>query len=72
MFFDDTYVHEAWNGTDEDRAVLFMDVVRPMAFPYSLVNDMVIKGIARSRFVQEAKGNQDAWERRFAQLLQRD
>ncbi|WP_310725569.1 aspartyl/asparaginyl beta-hydroxylase domain-containing protein [Streptomyces sp. N2A] len=71
MFFDDTYEHEAWNGTDEDRAVLFLDVVRPMAFPYSLLNDMVIKGIARSRFVQDAKGNQDAWEQRFAQLLPR-
>ena len=69
MFFDDTYEHEAWNNANTDRAVLFMDILRPVPLPYSLVNRAVIKAIARSPMVQEARGNQDAWEQRFEQLL---
>lgn len=27
--FDDTYLHEAWNRSDEDRVVLLMDCWNP-------------------------------------------
>lgn len=30
FLFDETYVHEAHNGTDRDRLILFADVERPM------------------------------------------
>lgn len=63
LFFDDTYPHEAWNSTDDDRAVLFLDVVRPMRFPYSWLNQLVIRAIGRSRFVREVRLNQAAWDR---------
>src|SRR3954447_12874807 len=38
IIFDDTYEHEVWNDTEEMRAVLFLDVVRPLRFPLNVVN----------------------------------
>jgi ornithine lipid ester-linked acyl 2-hydroxylase len=68
MFFDDTYEHEVWNDTGGVRVVLFMDVLRPLSFPMSLVNRGVIKAIAASPFITDAKKNHEAWEQRMAQL----
>jgi ornithine lipid ester-linked acyl 2-hydroxylase len=65
LVFDDTYDHEVWNDTDETRVVLFVDVVRPLPFPESLVNRLIIKTIGISPFVQDAKRNHAAWERRY-------
>jgi aspartyl/asparaginyl beta-hydroxylase (cupin superfamily) len=30
LVFDDTYEHEAWNDTDGERVVLFLDIKRPL------------------------------------------
>ncbi len=65
MVFDDTFNHEVWNDTDETRVVLFVDVLRPLPFPESLINRAIVKAIGFSPFVLDAKRNQEAWERRF-------
>jgi ornithine lipid ester-linked acyl 2-hydroxylase len=65
MIFDDTFNHEVWNDTDETRVVLFVDVLRPLPFPDSLVNKLIVKAIAISPFVLDAKRNQRAWEARY-------
>jgi ornithine lipid ester-linked acyl 2-hydroxylase len=65
MVFDDTFNHEVWNDTDETRVVLFVDVLRPLPFPESLINRAIIKAIGFSPFVLDAKRNQEAWERRY-------
>jgi ornithine lipid ester-linked acyl 2-hydroxylase len=65
MIFDDTYEHEVWNDTDELRAVLFLDVMRPLPRPDAALNELVVKGIGISPFIQDAKRNQRAWEKRF-------
>ena len=65
MVFDDTFNHEVWNDTEETRVVLFVDVLRPLPFPESLVNKLIVKAIAVSPFVQDAKRNQRAWEARY-------
>jgi ornithine lipid ester-linked acyl 2-hydroxylase len=70
MIFDDTFNHEVWNDTDETRVVLFVDVLRPLPFPESLINRLIIKAIAVSPFVQDAKRNQRAWERRYLERRQ--
>jgi ornithine lipid ester-linked acyl 2-hydroxylase len=67
MIFDDTFDHEVWNDTDETRVVLFVDVMRPLPFPESLVNWLIVKLIGLSPFVLDAKRNQEAWERGFLQ-----
>lgn len=68
LFFDDTFEHEVWNETDGVRVVLFMDVLRPLRFPMSAINRFVIKAIAASPFVTDAKKNHDAWEQRMTAL----
>ena len=65
MMFDDTYDHEVWNNTDGLRAILFMDVIRPMRFPASMVNSLIINSIKHTGYIQDAKKNQEAWEDKF-------
>ena len=69
LFFDDTYAHEVWNDTDEERVVLFLDVVRPMRFPMNIVNGAILCVIAFSPFVTDAKRRHREWEQRFAATL---
>ena len=68
LVFDDTYVHEAWNDSDEVRVVLFVDFVRPLRQPMKAFNAAVLKGIGYSPFIQDAKRRHQAWERRYAAL----
>ena len=65
LMFDDTLPHEAWNPTDEIRVVLFVDVVRPMRFPFSLLNRAMIALIGVSPYVQSAKRQTLEWEARL-------
>jgi ornithine lipid ester-linked acyl 2-hydroxylase len=68
MFFDDTFEHEVWNDTDGERVVLFMDVMRPLRWPMSWINALLIKAIAASPFIRDAKKNHEAWEQKMAAL----
>jgi ornithine lipid ester-linked acyl 2-hydroxylase len=45
--------------------VLFVDIMRPLPFPESAINWLIVKVIGFSPFVLDAKRNQEAWERRF-------
>ncbi len=65
MMFDDTYNHEVWNDTDGERVVLFMDIDRPLRFPATALNSLLIKAVQKSSFIQDAKKNQEAWEDKF-------
>lgn len=65
LVFDDTYKHQVENDTDSVRVVLFIDVLRPMKFPGSLLNRAVLALIRLSPFIQDARRNQRAWERRL-------
>lgn len=62
LIFDDTFQHEAWNDTNGIRVVLFLDVIRPMAFPFSVLNQLFIKLISWSPLVQDAHLNQKKWD----------
>lgn len=64
LFFDDTFLHEAWNESSEDRVVLFVDFRRPLPFPVSLLNRLFLLMQARSRFVRDGRDNLAAWNRR--------
>lgn len=65
LLFDDGYQHSVWNDSDELRAVLFMDVVRPLRPPAARVNDAVLRAIAVSPFLRDAKRRHEAWEAVF-------
>src|ERR1700761_2814435 len=45
VLFDDTFLHEAANESDQVRVVLFLDVARKMPWPLRLLNRMFL-GIA--------------------------
>jgi beta-hydroxylase len=68
LVFDDTYDHEAWNDTDGVRVVLFVDFVRPLSFPVNVINALVLKAIAFSPFIGDAKRRHLDWEKRFETL----
>jgi len=63
MIFDDTYRHQVWNETDGVRVVLFLDIQRPLAWPGSLLNRIILRLIRWSPFIQDARRNHRAWER---------
>ncbi|WP_149031089.1 aspartyl/asparaginyl beta-hydroxylase domain-containing protein [Moorena producens] len=71
MMFDDSFPHEVWNETDGMRVVLFLDIVRPLRFPVSWINQLFIKLIAWSPFVQDAMANQKKWEKRLDKVFVR-
>ena len=48
LVFDDSHEHEVWNDSDSYRVVLFVDVLRPVIFPLSLVNRTVVWIAART------------------------
>lgn len=66
VVFDDTYPHEVWNDTDEERVVLFVDFVRPLPFPVSVLNEWVIRLASRTIFVEDIVTNVNEWNRQTA------
>ena len=62
MVFDDTFNHEVWHEGNSQRVVLFIDFVRPFRQPVKALNNGIIKAIAWSPFVQNARKNLEAWE----------
>jgi beta-hydroxylase len=69
LVFDDSFEHEAWNCTDEVRVILFVDVVRPLKFPVSLLNQLIIQLIAWSPYIRDAEVNQKKWDQQLRGLL---
>lgn len=65
LVFDDTYKHRVENNTDGVRVVLFLDVLRPLRFPGSWLNRIALQLIRLSPFIQDARRNQSAWEKRL-------
>ena len=65
VFFDDTYEHEAFNNTDKIRVVLFMDILRPMKFPFNLINKFLIFVVRCLRYVTIPLQRQRDWEKVF-------
>jgi len=63
LIFDDTFPHEAWNDTDLDRAVLFLDIVRPLRPPASWLNVVLIGLIGLSPPLLKWKRRHRNWER---------
>ena len=70
LLFDDSYQHEAWNETEGLRVVLFMDVERPMRFPGSWLNKLIIFVIKISPFVADGVKNNINWEKKFEKFMQ--
>ena len=56
--FDDTYLHEVKNNTNETRVILFLDIIRnELFYPIRLINNSVFNLIEKSEQVQIMKRN---------------
>jgi len=71
MLFDDSYDHEVWNDTDSWRVVLFVDFVRPVWFPFNVLNRLILSAAVFTPFIREAQENQAKWEKDFYAQAQR-
>ncbi len=65
VIFDDTFDHQVWNDTDGYRVVLFVDFVRPIMFPFNLLNKLVVSAAAFAPFIKEAEAKHKEWEKKF-------
>jgi beta-hydroxylase len=65
LIFDDAYEHEAWNHSDGVRVVLFVDFVKPMRFPGSLVNWLILNLAPFTPFIREGYQAEKKWEKLF-------
>jgi beta-hydroxylase len=61
LVFDDSFDHEAWNDSDQPRAVLFVDVERPLPGLLAALNRRFLDALARSEFVTRGQENLDRW-----------
>jgi beta-hydroxylase len=71
FIIDDTYEHEVWNDTGEERVVLLLDFNRPMRLGGRLVNWLLLKLIKLTAFYQEPKKNIQDFETRFEAAAKR-
>lgn len=69
--FDDTYEHEVWNDTKEERVILLFDFDRPMRFWGRFVTKLFIRIMKLTAFYQEPKKNMMDFEARFEAVTKR-
>ncbi len=57
VLFDDTFLHDAANESDQVRVVLFMDVARRMVWPLALLNRLFLWIAHQDKSVREIRRN---------------
>ena len=65
VVFDDTYEHEVWNDTEEDRVILLIQFTRPLRDPGRQIASFVMWLIRMSPFVQDARRAVAKWEHKL-------
>jgi beta-hydroxylase len=55
LMFDETFPHEVWNDTDQPRAVLFIQVLRPMRWRGRALARVTIAFVNLTKYVQQAR-----------------
>jgi beta-hydroxylase len=71
LVLDDTFEHEVWNETEEQRVVFIIDVERPLPPTARLLNRLMLKAVQLTAYVQDARKNLSSWEDRFESAVQR-
>ena len=69
--FDDTYEHEVYNNTDEERVILLFDFDRPMGFWGRTINATFLSAMKLTAYYQEPKRNLKTAEDRFEAAIRR-
>jgi ornithine lipid ester-linked acyl 2-hydroxylase len=68
FIFDDSYQHEVWNDSSDVRVVLIIDFVRPIYFPFSIINRFLIQLISWTPYIQDGKKRQKKWDKHLEKL----
>ena len=63
--FDDTYDHEVWNETDEERVILLFDFDRPMSWGGRALNKTFLQIMKMTAYYQDPKKNLQTAEERM-------
>ena len=69
LIFDDSHMHHAWNHSEEDRVVLFVDFTRPLPSTLSTINEKMISSLSKSDFIENAARQWNKWEARHGVAL---
>jgi beta-hydroxylase len=69
---DDTYEHEVWNSTSDERVILIFDFDRPMRWPGRAFLRFLIRIMKFTAFYQEPKKNLANFEDRFEAATRRN
>ncbi len=70
--FDDTFEHEVYNNTDEERVVLIFDFDRPMKLWGRIVNSTFLNLMKLTAYYQEPKKKIGDYEDRFEAATRRN
>lgn len=71
VVLDDTYEHEVWNETNEERVVLLLDFDRPMRWSGRLMNWIFLRLIKFTAFYRDPLRNIQDYEDRFEAATRR-
>ncbi len=63
--FDDTYEHEVWNDTDDERVILLFDFDRPMRPWGRFINKVFVWALKFTSYYQVPKKNMATYEDQF-------
>lgn len=66
LLFDDSYEHEAWNDSDSERVVLFVDFERPLPGWAAALNRLVIYMASKLPPVQKGIKIAGKWNKQLA------
>ena len=69
--FDDTYEHEVWNETDEERVILLFDFDRPMKWGGRFLNSAFLKIMKMTAYYKDPKKNLEGAEDRLEAAIKR-
>lgn len=65
VLFDDTYEHIAVNETDQIRAILFLDVMRPLPQPWKFINWAILRLSVLFPYIWIPYFRHKRWEKQF-------
>lgn len=71
VVLDDTYEHEVWNDTDEERVVLLLDFERPMRWSGRALNWVFLRLIKFTAFYRDPLRNARDYQDRFEAATRR-
>lgn len=71
VILDDTYLHDSWNNSDEERVNLIVHVDRPMRTPGRLLHNFFVWVLKKSSFFKEPRKNMTDFEDRFEAATKR-